>query len=55
MNINLCRNAAIRGNIATVQAQIKTWEVYQERTDVDVSEIIARLKEHITALEALLR
>lgn len=54
MNINLLRNAVIEGQIATLKAQIKTWEIYQTRTDEDVTAVTDQIQKHIEALEKLL-
>lgn len=54
MNINNMRNVVVKGNIATLEAQIVTWEIYADRTGESVTSIVAAIREHITALEALL-
>lgn len=53
MNINLMRNAVLQGQIATITAQIETWKIYADRTDEDVSDIVAELTDHISRLEAM--
>lgn len=55
MNIDLIRNVVIQGQIATVQAQIKTWEIYSERTGESVTQIISELNTHITKLRSLIK
>lgn len=55
MNIDLMRNAVIQGQIATVTAQIATWEIYSDRTGEDVTNIVSELQEHITRLSAMIK
>lgn len=55
MNINLMRNVVIQGNIATIRAQIETWNIYADRTGEDVSAIVTELEKHITELEKLVK
>lgn len=54
MNINKIRNAVLQGQIATVVAQIKTWQIYTDRTDESTSDIQTELNDHIERLEALI-
>lgn len=54
MNINLMRNVVLQGQIATIMAQIRTWEIYSDRTGEDVTEIVAELNDHIVRCELLM-
>lgn len=54
MNIDLMRAVVVEGQIATITAQIKVWEIYEARTGESVATIVAQLQAHITALQALL-
>lgn len=54
MNINKMRNQVLQGQIATIQAQILTWEIYSYRTDEDVSDVVAELEDHISRCEAMI-
>lgn len=55
MNIDLMRNVVIQGQIATIQAQIETWNIYADRTGESVSSIVAELEKHITELKKLVK
>lgn len=55
MNIDEMRNVVISGQIATVTAQIETWNIYSARTGEDVTEILATLAAHVAALIKLLK
>lgn len=54
MNINKMRNQVLQGQIATIEAQIRAWEVYSDRTDEDVTTIIAELSSHIERCESMI-
>ena len=54
MNINAMRNVVVQGQIATLEGQIETWEIYSKRTNEDVSSIITQINIHIAALKLLL-
>jgi len=50
MNINAFRNVVILGNIATLRAQINTWQIYANRTGESVVDIVLALNAQIAAL-----
>lgn len=54
MNINAMRNLVLQGQIATIQAQITTWNIYADRTGEDVSDIVTELSEHIARCQAMM-
>lgn len=49
------RNAVITGQIATIEAQITTLDIYAERTGESVGDIITELTAQQAALTLLLR
>ena len=55
MNIDLMRNVVIQGQIATIRAQITTWNIYADRTGENVATITAELEKHITELKKLVK
>ena len=50
MNIDDLKEVVIKGQIATLQAQIVAWQEYSTRTGVIVTPIIQALQAQITAL-----
>jgi len=55
VNINDMRNMVIAGQIATIKAQIETWNIYAARTGETVTNIITALNDHIAKLTILIK
>jgi hypothetical protein len=50
MNIDEMRNIVLQGQIATLTAQIETWNIYADRTGEDVSSILSEIQSQIALI-----
>lgn len=54
MNIDELKKTVLLGQISTLKNQIMVLETYQERANVDVTDVVAAINAHIDQLQSMI-